>query len=172
MKTFWSTHVFKTHGLQLATKQNNSYPLSIVSPYDKFLFGSSNIMVKTHHGSNIILMAVSAFFHPIFGSWSFFTAMVNCWSNGPWMRIHWLPFRLVAVSCALQALHVTGSISGAYAEKYEKSQGCWKKLVAPRSVQTFFFVDIIYRNVNTVVWFKWFFLPLQSVVAQKKNSFI
>lgn len=146
MKTFWSTHVFKTHGLQLATKQKQF--LSIIyciihcitqSPNDKFLFGSSNIMVKTHHGCDNfeILMAVSAFFHPIFGSWSFFTAMVNCWSNGPWMRIHWLPLRLAAVACALQALHVTGSISGAWPN--EKSQGMLPKIGCPKKRTNKFF---------------------------------
>lgn len=109
-------------------------------------------MVKTHHDcvNFNILMAVSAFFHPIFGYLVVLHRHGELLKQRPWMRIHWLPLRLAAVACALQALHVTGSISGSYAENYEKSQGMLPKIGCPKKRTNNFFVHIIYQNRNLV----------------------
>ena len=137
--------------------KNNSYPLSIVSfivsPYDKFLFGSSNIMVKTHHGCDIILMAVSACFHPIFGSWSFLHRHGELLKQRAVDENSLVTFapcgRRVCSSSPIRHWQHLRCL----AENYEKSLGDATKNWLPQEA----YKHIIYQNRNIVwvmsVWF-------------------
>lgn len=119
-------------------------------------------------------MAVSAFFHPIFGSWSFFHR------HGELLKPTGRGWESTGYPCALRPLRVLFKPYTSLAASqvpgrklWEISRGCYQKLVAPRSVQTNFLVHIIYQNRNLVwvmklwVYDLMFFLPLQSVIAQK-----
>ena len=127
-------------------------------------------MVKTHHGSNIILMAVSAFFHPIFGylvvsSPPWWTVETNGrgWGFTGYPSALW-PFRV------LFKPYTSLAASQVPTPKIMRNlKGMRTKIGCPKKRTDNFFVHVIYRNINAVVWFKWFFLPLQSVVAQKKT---